>query len=69
MAYIGGKCILKLVDRIGYGHWGGAGWEAKIRVFGTDAKLNWRHRQHRVHMEVHTIDRCDGATLEPIDTF
>lgn len=66
---MGGEYVLKLVDRVGHGHWGGSRWQAEIRVFGTDTKLNRRPRQHSVHMEVHPVDRSDGAAFQPIDTF
>lgn len=61
--HIGGECVLKLADRIGHGHGGGAGRQAEIRVFGTDAELDGGHGQHGVHVEVHAVDGRDGAAL------
>lgn len=63
LTHIGGECVLKLADRIGHGHRGRARWQAEIRVFGADPKLNGGHRQHSVYMEVHAINGRDGAAL------
>lgn len=69
MAHIGGERVLELADGIGHGHGGGARRQAEVGVFGTDAKLDGGHRQHGLHVEVYTVDRRDGAALQPVDSL
>lgn len=69
MAHVGGERVLELADGIGHGHGDGAGLQAEVGVLGADAELDGGHGQHGVHVEVHAVDRRDGAALQPVDSL
>ncbi len=59
--HIPSKHVLQLGDGIGHRHWRGPWRKAKVRILCTDTKLDGRHRNDVVHVNIHSIDGSDGS--------